>query len=131
MPMLQDMASVRQVKELYTTSFLEIISVSKHPEPNREKQLEWEKQFAAILENVYERHGSVLVQMARGAFELRAAIRRGMLLGADDDGCDDGAKTSEDNIGTSRDTVEFELMESVSSFICFSHHRVPNEIECI
>lgn len=114
-PMLQDMASVRQVKELYTTSFLEIISVSKHPEPTREKQLEWEKQFAAILENVYERHGSVLVQMARGAFELRAAIRRGLLLGADDDGCDDGAKTSEDDIGTSRDTVEFELMESVSS----------------
>lgn len=116
-PMLQDMNSVRQVKELYTTSFLEILSVSKHP-PHREKQFEWESKFASILENIYERHGSVLVQMARGAFELRAAIRRGVLLGGDDDGCDDGAKTASNaDLSSSRNSVEFELMESTHAFL--------------
>ncbi|EED88449.1 pyruvate dehydrogenase kinase, partial [Thalassiosira pseudonana CCMP1335] len=85
-PLLQDMKSVQQVKELYTTSFLEIMSVDKHP-PTREGQEEWEEHFAKILENIYERHSSVLVQMARGAFELR------------------------------RDAVEFELMESTHAFL--------------
>ncbi|KAL7515495.1 hypothetical protein ACHAXN_013132 [Cyclotella atomus] len=116
-PMLQDMASVRQVKDLYTTSFLEILSMSKHP-LTREGQFEWERQFASILENIYERHGSVLVQMARGAFELRAAIRKGVLLGGDDDGCDDGAKTlSNVELSSSRNSVEFELMESTHAFL--------------
>jgi pyruvate dehydrogenase kinase 2/3/4 len=110
------MSSVRQVKDLYTTSFLEILSTSKHP-PTREGQFEWEKQFASILENIYERHGSVLVQMARGAFELRAAIRRGVLLGGDDDGCDDGAKTTAAELSSSRSSVEFELMESTHAFL--------------
>eukprot|EP00571_Detonula_confervacea_P011606 CAMPEP_0172312302 /NCGR_PEP_ID=MMETSP1058-20130122/17119_1 /TAXON_ID=83371 /ORGANISM="Detonula confervacea, Strain CCMP 353" /LENGTH=481 /DNA_ID=CAMNT_0013025715 /DNA_START=205 /DNA_END=1650 /DNA_ORIENTATION=- len=119
-PLLQDMRSVQQVKELYTTSFLEILSVDKHP-PSRERegQEEWEIQFAKILENVYERHSSVLVQMARGAFELRAAIRRGALLGGDDDGCEgEGQKTlSDTEIQIGRDAVEFELMESTHAFL--------------
>jgi pyruvate dehydrogenase kinase 2/3/4 len=111
------MKSVQQVKELYTTSFLEILSMSKHP-PTREGQFAWEARFASILENIYERHGSVLVQMARGAFELRAAIRRGVLLGGDDDGCDDGPKTSSSaDLSRSRETVEFELLESTHAFL--------------
>jgi len=118
-PLLQDMSSVQQVKELYTTSFLEILSVSKHP-PSRDKQEEWENKFAKILENVYERHSSVLVQMARGAFELRAAIRNGALVGSgDDDGCEgEGQKTlSDKEIQIGRDAVEFELMESTHAFL--------------
>ena len=118
-PLLQDMNSVQQVKELYTTSFLEILSVSKHP-PSRDKQEEWENKFAKILENVYERHSSVLVQMARGAFELRAAIRNGALVGSgDDDGCEgEGQKTlSDKEIQIGRDAVEFELMESTHAFL--------------
>ncbi|KAL9179962.1 hypothetical protein ACHAXT_007932 [Thalassiosira profunda] len=115
-PLLGDMQSVRQVKELYTTSFLEIMSVDKHP-PNREGQEEWEEQFATILENVYERHSSVLVQMARGAFELRDAIRQGALLGGDDDGGDDGPKGSDAELRVGRDAVEFELMEGTHAFL--------------
>ncbi|KAL7486945.1 hypothetical protein ACHAW6_012536 [Cyclotella cf. meneghiniana] len=116
-PLLRDMKSVQQVKELYTTSFLDILSMPKHP-PTREGQFAWEAQFASILENIYERHGSVLVQMARGAFELRAAIRRGVLLGGDDDGCDDGPKTSSSaDLSRSRETVEFELLESTHAFL--------------
>eukprot|EP00984_Skeletonema_dohrnii_P006267 scaffold2248_cov136-Skeletonema_dohrnii-CCMP3373.AAC.9 len=114
---LQDMKSVQQVKDLYTTSFLEILSVDKHP-PTREGSEAWEEQFAKILENIYERHSSVLVQMARGAFELRAAIRRGALLGVDDDGCDEGQKTTnEKELQVGRDAVEFELMESTHAFL--------------
>lgn len=114
---LQDMKSVQQVKDLYITSFLEILSVDKHP-PSRERSEEWEEQFAKILENIYERHSSVLVQMARGAFELRAAIRKGALLSADDDGCDEGQKTSnEKDLQVGRDAVEFELMESTHAFL--------------
>jgi pyruvate dehydrogenase kinase 2/3/4 len=114
---LQDMKSVQQVKDLYTTSFLEILSVDKHP-PSREDSEAWEIQFAKILENIYERHSSVLVQMARGAFELRAAIRKGALLGVDDDGCDEGQKTSNDSeLQVGRDAVEFELMESTHAFL--------------
>eukprot|EP00574_Skeletonema_japonicum_P005629 CAMPEP_0201728174 /NCGR_PEP_ID=MMETSP0593-20130828/14982_1 /ASSEMBLY_ACC=CAM_ASM_000672 /TAXON_ID=267983 /ORGANISM="Skeletonema japonicum, Strain CCMP2506" /LENGTH=479 /DNA_ID=CAMNT_0048220199 /DNA_START=149 /DNA_END=1589 /DNA_ORIENTATION=- len=114
---LQDMKSVQQVKDLYTTSFLEILSVDKHP-PTREGSEAWEEQFAKILENIYERHSSVLVQMARGAFELRAAIRKGALLGVDDDGCDEGQKTSSDKeLQVGRDAVEFELMESTHAFL--------------
>eukprot|EP00986_Skeletonema_menzelii_P003028 scaffold893_cov154-Skeletonema_menzelii.AAC.1 len=114
---LQDMKSVQQVKDLYTTSFLEILSVDKHP-PTREGSEKWEEQFAKILENIYERHSSVLVQMARGAFELRAAIRKGALLGVDDDGCDEGQKTKNDKeLQVGRDAVEFELMESTHAFL--------------
>ena len=114
---LQDMKSVQQVKDLYTTSFLEILSVDKHP-PTREGSEAWEEQFAKILENIYERHSSVLVQMARGAFELRAAIRKGALLGVDDDGCDEGQKTTnEKELQVGRDAVEFELMESTHAFL--------------
>mmetsp|Transcript_42281 Transcript_42281/g.74153 ORF Transcript_42281/g.74153 Transcript_42281/m.74153 type:complete len:505 (-) Transcript_42281:123-1637(-) len=117
-PLLQDMRSVQQVKELYTMSFIEVLSVDKHP-PTSEGQEEWEQKFAKILENVYERHSSVLVQMARGAFELRAAIRQGALLSGDDDGCEgEGQKTiSDQEIKVGRDAVEFELMESTHAFL--------------
>ena len=36
-----------------------------------------EEKFATLLDRIYERHAGVLVTMARGAFELRAAIRSG------------------------------------------------------
>ena len=95
-PLLKDMASVRQVRELYTTSLLEVLGVDKQPPASEGGREDWEQSFAQILENIYERHGSVLVQMARGAFELRAAVRRG----------EAGA-----------DTAEFELMESTHAFL--------------
>jgi pyruvate dehydrogenase kinase 2/3/4 len=71
-PLMRDMKSVRLVKDLYITSFLELLSIEK-----KITTMEQENKFAKILEGIYERHASVLVQMARGAFELRAAIRNG------------------------------------------------------
>ena len=114
-PLLGEMKSVLQVKELYTTSFLEILNMDKII-----TQKEQEERFAKILENIYERHSSVLVQMARGAFELRAAIRKGALLPGDDDGCSasERPKTSSDaDLRSGRDAVEFELMESTHAFL--------------
>ncbi|EJK65232.1 hypothetical protein THAOC_13938 [Thalassiosira oceanica] len=118
-PLLQDMRSVQQVRELYTTSFLEILSMDKHP-PSRERQGEWEERFAQVLENVYERHSSVLVQMAKGAFELRAAIRKGALESGLDD---DGARASDTELQVGRDAVEFELMDSTHAFLAGSTFR--------
>jgi hypothetical protein len=58
----------------------------------RIKRSEWEQNFASILEN--ERHSLVLVQMARGAFELHAAMQGGeVVLGG---GADDYDRTSDD-----------------------------------
>lgn len=71
-PLMKEMESVQQVKDLYVMSFLELLSVEKQI-----STMQQEEAFAQILESIYERHASVLVQMARGAFELRAAIRTG------------------------------------------------------
>jgi len=69
---MKEMASVKQVRDLYVTSFMECVSVKKEI-----SNLQEEEAFAKILESIYERHASVLVQMAKGAFELRKAIREG------------------------------------------------------
>ena len=104
-PLMKEMASVKQVRDLYITSFLELLEVEKQI-----GDLKQEEAFAAILESIYERHASVLVQMARGAFELRAAIRNGSVKG------DDG------NAGTStgggrRGRREFDMMEDTHAFL--------------
>jgi len=70
-PFMKEMPSVKQVKDLYIKSFLELTSVEKQiSTPTQEEEL------AQLLEGIYERHAGVLVEMARGAFELRAAIRK-------------------------------------------------------
>jgi len=87
-PVLRDMPSVRAVRELYRLSHQELIA---HPEKIDSTALEAD--FAATVERIYERHANVLVQMARGAFEFRAAVRK------------QGAK------------VEFELQEETHQFL--------------
>lgn len=110
---LRDAPSVRKVRELYTTSLLEVAGVDRQPPADAAGRAAWERAFARILENVYERHGSVLVQMARGAFELRAAIRRGEAP----PGPDGGGGGSGGGSAAGRDAVEFELMESTHAFL--------------
>ena len=65
------MPSVQTVADWYTQSVTEL---SEFPEITTPAD---EAAFARLLEGIYERHASVLVTMARGAFELRGAIRRG------------------------------------------------------
>jgi pyruvate dehydrogenase kinase 2/3/4 len=117
-PLLRDMPSVQEVRSLYITSFLEILSLDKHP-PNSNSSEEWENSFATILENIYERHSSVLVQMAKGAYELRAALRDGAdggLKGSTTT-TDDSSSSSSSSKQQQREAIEFELMESTHAFL--------------
>jgi hypothetical protein len=98
-PHMKEMNSVKQVRDLYVTSFLELLSVDKQI-----KNMKQEEEFAAILESIYERHASVLVQMARGAFELRAAIRNGTV--------NHGSITSD-----GKNVVEFDALEDTHAFL--------------
>jgi pyruvate dehydrogenase kinase 2/3/4 len=70
-PVLKDMESVQAVRDLYTKSCLELLQTQEIT------TTEQEEAFAAALEQIYERHSKVLVQMARGAFEFRQAVRDG------------------------------------------------------
>jgi len=56
-PVLKDMKSVQSVKEAYMQSILEIMAFDENIDT-----VEKEEQFAALIENIYERHASVLVQ---------------------------------------------------------------------
>merc|ERR1719491_1725447 len=73
-PLLRDVASVATVRDLYTKSLLKVLSVAQLRPADAVGRVAWERAFAWILGDVYERHGSVLVRMARGTFELRAAL---------------------------------------------------------
>jgi pyruvate dehydrogenase kinase 2/3/4 len=105
-PLMKDMPSVKTVRDLYLTSFLELVSVDKEI-----KNEEQEEAFSRLLEGIYERHAGVLVQMARGAFELRAAIKSGAV------DCPTSAKSANlvDSDGSA--VVEFDQMEFTHDFL--------------
>jgi hypothetical protein len=69
-PILRDMVSVQQVKDAYIHSWMEIMNF-----PTNIDSPAVEEEFSRLIETIYERHGSVLVQMARGAYEFRQAVR--------------------------------------------------------
>jgi pyruvate dehydrogenase kinase 2/3/4 len=73
-PMLKDMPSVLAVKDVYLNSFLEIVNFPPIDTTSDEAA------FATCIEKLYTNHAGVLVQMARGAFELRAAMRNGEII---------------------------------------------------
>jgi pyruvate dehydrogenase kinase 2/3/4 len=63
---MKDMSSVKEVKELYIKSLLELAEFDE-----KIVQADQEEEFAKLVESIYERHSRVLVQMARGAYEFR------------------------------------------------------------
>jgi pyruvate dehydrogenase kinase 2/3/4 len=69
-PYLKDMSSVQAVKDIYISSFLTLVR-----EPMIDSNVR-EALFARKLDVLYERHSSVLVQMAKGAYELKDKIRK-------------------------------------------------------
>ena len=71
---MREMKSVAGVRRLYQQSFLDLIEF-----PSRVDTPEIEQEFSELLETIYERHSKVLVQMARGAYELRHALSNGQL----------------------------------------------------
>ena len=72
-PLLRDTPSVQAVRDMYVNSFLELIEQPKITCPEEEAA------FAARLDSLYQAHSNVLIQMAKGAFELRAAVRNGAI----------------------------------------------------
>ena len=69
-PCMKDMPSVQNVKNLYITSFLELIEFNKSITNYKE-----ELAFSEVVEKIYDRHAGVLVDMAKGAYELRASLQ--------------------------------------------------------
>jgi hypothetical protein len=69
-PLLRDMPSVQTVKDAYIQSCLEIMNFATSIDSPQA-----EEDFSKLIETIYERHGSVLVQMARSAYEFRRAVR--------------------------------------------------------
>ena len=63
---MKDMQSVKEVKQLYIQSFLELLEFE-----NLIVSADQEEAFSRLVEGIYERHSRVLVQMARGAYEFR------------------------------------------------------------
>lgn len=70
-PWVKDMSSVKQVKELYIKSLVELSEFDKKIE-----NADQEERFSKLVESIYERHAGVLVQMARGVYEFRNHVAR-------------------------------------------------------
>jgi pyruvate dehydrogenase kinase 2/3/4 len=66
---MKEMKSVKDVKQLYIQSFLELVEFEK-----KIAHTDQEAAFSRLVEGIYERHSRVLVQMARGAYEFRNHI---------------------------------------------------------
>jgi pyruvate dehydrogenase kinase 2/3/4 len=100
-PMMRDMPSVQTVKEIYIDSFLEMLDYPQIHTPDDQAD------FADGLESLYAKHANVLVQMAKGAFQLRKAVRSGQVK---------GSRNNEDN-DDDRHHVSFECMEECHKFL--------------
>jgi len=70
-PLLRDMEAVQQVKGIYINSFRELTAFTETIQTAAD-----EAAFAQLLTTLYQKHAGVLVQMARGAYQLREQIRQ-------------------------------------------------------
>ncbi|KAL7570357.1 hypothetical protein ACA910_017197 [Epithemia clementina (nom. ined.)] len=68
-PFMRDMEAVQNVKNIYIDSFLKLIDVPQIVTPQDEMK------FAHDLQDLYKKHSGVMVQMAQGAYQLKAAVR--------------------------------------------------------
>jgi len=74
-PFMHTMPSVQRVRDLYITSLEELLTVDEYIHT-----IDQENEFASLIERIYQRHAGVLVEMARGAYELRNVIRLGHII---------------------------------------------------
>ena len=70
-PLMREMSSVKEVKELYVKSFLELVDFDE-----KISNADQEAAFSRLIESIYERHSRVLVQMARGAYQFRSHVAK-------------------------------------------------------
>jgi len=98
-PLMSQLPSVISVKETYLNSFRELVSHKPI------ETIEDERAFAAQLERLYQNHSSVLINMARGAFELRQSMK-------------DNGNYDNDNDDAATDYVhDFSLMTDLHAFL--------------
>lgn len=69
-PQLRNMPSVQAVKGLYIHSFLELLQIEEPNTPILEEQ------FGTMLQELYQNHSQVLLQMAMGAWEFKSLLRQ-------------------------------------------------------
>jgi pyruvate dehydrogenase kinase 2/3/4 len=62
---LRDMPSIKAVKSIYISSFLELLEAPPAESPKLEQD------FGRLLQGLYEKHSNVLLQMARGVLEYK------------------------------------------------------------
>ena len=94
---MKDMQSVKEVKQLYIQSFLELLEFDK-----KIVSADQEQAFSRLVEGIYERHSRVLVQMARGAYEFRHHIHK---------------KSTAKNTSNTRPKDRFSKMEQTHAFL--------------
>lgn len=115
-PLLRDMTSVQLVKGIYLNSFEGLVDCQ--PILTRQD----EANFAIFLKQKYELHSNVLIQMARGAFELRQAIRTHNHNSHNNNHKNNGSLFQGEEITIDEDDDDnnlpaFEQMEEIHSFL--------------
>jgi len=75
--LLTFIANIRNVSSWYKTSFAQIRACPVPQDPEKEAM------FAKVIESIYERHGSTLITMAKGAHELRTMLKHDVNAFAD------------------------------------------------
>ena len=112
-PYLSQMPSVQAVKDIYISSFLTLVN-----EPNpRDNDGVREALFARKLELLYERHSSVLVQMAKGAYELRDLIRRGEITIMDHGYTNHHHHDNDNDNNNGKQLLDFEHLNECHAFL--------------
>jgi len=106
-PLLRDMESTKAVKQIYVDSLLRLSLVPPITTPEQEEE------YAAELDKLYEKHSSVLIQMAKGAYELRKKTReegKEVLNGKQQ-------QTNRQSSSAAGGSNEFEQMQQYHSFL--------------
>lgn len=103
-PLLRDMESTKAVKQIYIDSLLQLSSVSPIVTPEEEEE------YALALDDLYSKHSNVLIQMAKGAYEMRKHMR--------EENDDDDSSLGGDGRATNQSSAqEFERMQECHSFL--------------
>ena len=104
-PMMRDMPSVQLVKGIYIRSFVDLVKYGAI------MTAEDEAAFAYFLNEKFDLHSKVLIQMARGAYELRKALR--LKHGSISDWEELSAAAAEGDT----DSLDFSQMQELHAFL--------------
>jgi pyruvate dehydrogenase kinase 2/3/4 len=106
-PKLRDMPSVQMVKGIYIHSFLALLEIENPVTPALEAE------FGQLLQQLYQDHSDVLLQMAKGAWEFKSRMKKQQGGGDDDDDDDD----DDDGKNATTSIVWFAQQEECHAFL--------------